>query len=238
MLNTDVVELLRPAPAESTSATTSEQGSKPHDPANYLYFRVHALVISSRSQEILTTFFNRISGWAVPLNTLPPSAQTVGSVPDFATYNSREDLVTEQHLQDAVTPSNPSAFVHDKLPTAYSFRLLKLTGERPYITCELRNFSLQDYKPYQALSYCWGSSTQGSTIRCNGRTLRISAGLKKGLRRLHEYARTSGREWFWIDQICINQDDNAERTQQVRMMRVIYQRSLNTIIWLPTKNRK
>jgi hypothetical protein len=235
MLKTDIVELLRPAPTESTSATNSEQGSKPHDPVNYSHFRTHALVISSRSQEILTTFFARISGWAVPLNTLPPSAQTAGSIPILTTYNSRKDLVVEQ---DAVVPSDPSVFVYDKLRNAYSFRLIKLTGKRPYMTCELRTFSLQAYEPYQALSYCWGSSTQGSTIRCNGRTLRISSGLKDGLQKLHEYTRTSGREWFWIDQICINQDDNAERTQQVRMMRVIYQRSLNTIVWLPVKNRK
>lgn len=35
-----------------------------------------------------------------------------------------------------------------------------------------------------------------------------------------------------IDQICINQGDIAERTRQVRLMRAIYQRAMNTVIWL------
>jgi hypothetical protein len=219
------------------SVTTSGT-EKPYDLVDYSHLRIHTLVISSQSQEILTTFFNRISSWAVPLNTLPPLAQTTGSVPDLPTYNLREDLVIEHHLKDAAIPSDPSAFVYDKLLTAYSFRLLKISGERPYMICEVRTFSLQDYEPYQAVSYCWGSSTQDSTIRCNNRKLRISSGLKEGLQRLYEYTRTSGREWFWVDQICINQHDNAERTQQVRIMRVIYQRSMSTIIWLPIKNGK
>jgi hypothetical protein len=102
----------------------------------------------------------------------------------------------------------------------------------------METFSLQVLAPYQALSYCWGSSTQDVIIRCNGLKLKISANLEKGLRKLHEYGRTSGREWFWVDQVCINQHDNAERAQQVRIMRAIYQRSMNTIIWLPLKNGK
>lgn len=37
---------------------------------------------------------------------------------------------------------------------------------------------------------------------------------------------------FWIDAICINQRDRAERSQQVGMMRDIYSRAQSTVIWL------
>jgi hypothetical protein len=36
----------------------------------------------------------------------------------------------------------------------------------------------------------------------------------------------------WIDQICINQSDSAEKTTQVQLMSLIYQRAYNTVIWL------
>ncbi|RFN46935.1 heterokaryon incompatibility protein-domain-containing protein [Fusarium flagelliforme] len=39
-------------------------------------------------------------------------------------------------------------------------------------------------------------------------------------------------EWIWIDQICINQDDDLERALQVGMMKDIYTSSEGTIIWL------
>ena len=37
---------------------------------------------------------------------------------------------------------------------------------------------------------------------------------------------------FWIDSICINQEDDEERTQQVSIMRMIYQQASKVTIWL------
>lgn len=37
---------------------------------------------------------------------------------------------------------------------------------------------------------------------------------------------------MWIDQICINQEDEAEKVQQVRLMSDIYHSAFSTIIWL------
>ncbi|RBR20100.1 uncharacterized protein FIESC28_05379 [Fusarium coffeatum] len=39
-------------------------------------------------------------------------------------------------------------------------------------------------------------------------------------------------EWIWIDQICINQEDDLERAVQVGMMKDIYASCKGTIIWL------
>jgi hypothetical protein len=36
----------------------------------------------------------------------------------------------------------------------------------------------------------------------------------------------------WMDAICINQDDNSERTHQVRQMKDIYQAASRTLVWL------
>lgn len=37
---------------------------------------------------------------------------------------------------------------------------------------------------------------------------------------------------LWIDQICINQKDNREKGQQVRLMSLIYRNAARVIIWL------
>ena len=133
----------------------------------------------------------------------------------------------------------PPDSLYHKLPTNLSFRLIEIVTVFPYLSCKIKAVSLDEHTPYQALSYCWGSPYRSVTLRCNGFKLKISPNLAEGLKRLYAYVVES--RWaipplFWVDQICINQEDNAERTQQVRMMRSIYQQSTRTIIWLPLKN--
>lgn len=130
------------------------------------------------------------------------------------------------------SPFHRQRYKYDKLPTQYSFRLVKVLIAKPYVTCEIGTFNLTNPPPFKALSYCWGKSGQHSDIWCNDYLLKVSSNLKKGLQRLHKYGTWSQVEWFWIDQICINQNDFEERMQQVRLMRAIYQRAQNTVIWL------
>lgn len=42
--------------------------------------------------------------------------------------------------------------------------------------------------------------------------------------------------WIWIDALCINQEDVGERTSQVAMMDLIYQRAIYTTVWLGEEN--
>ncbi|KAK4216295.1 heterokaryon incompatibility protein-domain-containing protein [Rhypophila decipiens] len=63
---------------------------------------------------------------------------------------------------------------------------------------------------YEALSYVWGPDSQpGEVIFCDGQPLKITANLADAIRhlRLPDQPRT-----LWIDQICINQQDMAERS--------------------------
>ena len=43
---------------------------------------------------------------------------------------------------------------------------------------------------------------------------------------------TSQARTLWIDQICINQTDLQERSEQVRIMRQIYSKAQLVILWL------
>jgi hypothetical protein len=93
---------------------------------------------------------------------------------------------------------------------------------------------------YQTLSYTWQqASAAGSTIpqliSCNGHTLHVSSNLHDFLRQLRSKLTSGGRLVnlpIWIDALSINQDDEIEREQQVRMMAEIYKRSFRLVIWL------
>lgn len=90
--------------------------------------------------------------------------------------------------------------------------------------------------PYEALSYVWGEPGGSYTIRFGENdvssgpsALTITRNLDMALRHLryeHESRMT------WVDAVCINQGDNAERSQQVRNMGEVYSFAWRVIIWL------
>jgi hypothetical protein len=82
------------------------------------------------------------------------------------------------------------------------------------------------------LSYTWNNGNNDNhfiPITCNELATLISFNLYLGLRQLRD---KWGSVRLWVDAICINQKDNDERTSQVGMMRKIYERSTEAIIWL------
>lgn len=96
-----------------------------------------------------------------------------------------------------------------------SFRLVTINaGKRPdYIEASIKTYSLNDHPPYEALSYVWGSFADDPfPIELNGNRFEVTSSLFSALyslRREHE-SRT-----FWIDAICIDQDNLDERSSQV-----------------------
>ncbi|KAI9641711.1 hypothetical protein NHQ30_009567 [Ciborinia camelliae] len=82
---------------------------------------------------------------------------------------------------------------------------------------------------YEALSYVWGSTNPPKTINLGGRLVSITPNLDNALRNLRHP--TSPRI-FWVDALCINQDDLDERAAQVALMRRVYSDATIVLIWL------
>ena len=82
---------------------------------------------------------------------------------------------------------------------------------------------------YEALSYCWGSQNRTRPIICDSASFSVTPNLESALRRLRapEVARS-----FWIDQLCIDQDNLREKEQQIGLMTDIYRQSRKLMIWL------
>lgn len=82
---------------------------------------------------------------------------------------------------------------------------------------------------FKALSYCWGVSSKTHSVLVGGARLDITESLDSALRHhRHEDADVV----LWIDQICINQCDDLEKNDQVRMMALIYSQAEQVLVWL------
>ncbi|KAF2668896.1 hypothetical protein BT63DRAFT_374052, partial [Microthyrium microscopicum] len=84
---------------------------------------------------------------------------------------------------------------------------------------------------YTALSYTWGNHNSTVTITIEGSPLDISQNLGDALCQVVQKAYKTS-PYLWVDQICINQRDLAERGDQVRYMGYIYERAAEVCIWL------
>ena len=92
---------------------------------------------------------------------------------------------------------------------------------------------------YRALSYEWSpditDGTQPETLStASGQELHLTANLVSFLLHLPALDPDSsgGRLAFWIDAICINQEDLAERASQVRRMHRVYGTAVQVWAWV------
>ncbi|KAF2746408.1 heterokaryon incompatibility, partial [Sporormia fimetaria CBS 119925] len=82
---------------------------------------------------------------------------------------------------------------------------------------------------YETLSYTWGNPAPTHQILLCGHPFPISQNLYTALLHL---ASSSGPRIFWIDAVCINQLDLAEKAKQVEIMFDIYRASSRVVVWL------
>ena len=89
-----------------------------------------------------------------------------------------------------------------------------------------------DTKCYTALSYTWGKALPKElqkTIIVNGHRLCVRDNLFGFLEAQRESARL---DYLWIDAICINQNDLAEKSHQVALMSKIFKSAKKVYVWL------
>jgi hypothetical protein len=106
------------------------------------------------------------------------------------------------------------------------------TSQSDEIVCDLFHASLDDelkVPTYEALSYEWASPSLSHALILNGTLFGIRENLHAALTSLRKPAE---ERVLWIDAICINQTDNAERGQQVQIMHLIYSKADRVIGWL------
>ncbi|RYP76252.1 hypothetical protein DL771_001871 [Monosporascus sp. 5C6A] len=114
---------------------------------------------------------------------------------------------------------------------AQKIRLLRLKKRRPFgeIWCQLVVKDLRQGPVYDAISYHWGNGEKTEPIFIDGRVMLVSPTVIAVLYHLSSYKED---RYVWIDSICINQLDNEEKASQISVMRDIYSKASNTVVWL------
>lgn len=113
-------------------------------------------------------------------------------------------------------------------------RLLKIfpfeSGKNHY---ELITFRFHDHPPYKAISYAWGDPESSRYVSIvQGRFqgwLKVPINLHAALETLRDKTEDV---LVWADSVCINQQDNGEKTKQLPRIPAIYGNAEQVVVWL------
>ena len=112
-----------------------------------------------------------------------------------------------------------------------NFRILRIEPGAPgsRINASLQESCPGDGVTYLALSYVWGSPQIVAYVMIDGCYGLVTSNLYAALQHLRS---EKDPLWIWTDQLCINQHDQEERSQQVMLMHEIFSKSEQVLIWL------
>ena len=144
--------------------------------------------------------------------------------------NELDDRDDGSILREMPLPEQTS-FIYPSLTQDNKTRLLTLEpgSFSDELKCRLKNVDQPHEHDYEALSYFWGKGPGTITELNSGQHIYITANCEAALRRLRL---ENHNRLLWIDAICINQSDTAERSRQVEIMQEIYTSAKRVIIWL------
>ena len=122
-------------------------------------------------------------------------------------------------------------YQYDALPSRTSIRLIKFNQEEsrkgPLVTCSFVIADALSPPEYIALSYVWGDASDTVAVSLEGKAMKVTKNLAAALTR---FSKTPAL--LWADALCINQEDDVEKSHQVNMMAEIYGKATNATVWL------
>ncbi|KIW04037.1 uncharacterized protein PV09_04859 [Verruconis gallopava] len=146
-------------------------------------------------------------------------------------------------LNSTIWKASSGRFVYTPLdPSCQQIRLFKVTlNVQGELEGHLKHFRLEEVSQFteskhgnnasivfRPLSYTWGPSAPCFEITVDGKAFFVRHNLYNFL---HILVQECQDEYFWIDQICINQEDLPERNKLVNVMSDVY-KDANVFVWL------
>lgn len=98
------------------------------------------------------------------------------------------------------------------------------------VTCKLTTVDLEQQPEFYSLSYVWGNPEDTKKVKINSHVILVTKNLASFLSHVQNSNSTSSK--FWIDAVCINQEDIEEKSRQIQLMGDIYQRAKCVWSWL------
>ncbi|KAK5738482.1 hypothetical protein LTR17_006010 [Elasticomyces elasticus] len=123
-----------------------------------------------------------------------------------------------------------STYRYPKISTRQIRLLSPLPATDDVLQYKYTVVSLDDEPSFSALSYVWGGEKATKTIYVDGKRFTVRANLYDFLLQSHMENATFGSGIF-IDALGIDQNNNEERSEQVRFMGNVYRDAANVIVW-------
>ncbi|KAI8626542.1 heterokaryon incompatibility protein-domain-containing protein [Xylariaceae sp. FL1651] len=121
-------------------------------------------------------------------------------------------------------------------PPLKTIRLLKLLSSNGSTASgggapaySLESFPYSPHLEYVALSYVWGEESITSTVRVNGELVQVRINLGQALSSIRE---SDPEIYLWADALCINQQDDKEKSNLVQHMGEIFANAQRVYAWL------
>ncbi|KAK5690646.1 hypothetical protein LTR97_012202 [Elasticomyces elasticus] len=106
------------------------------------------------------------------------------------------------------------------------------------VCIEILHVPLDSAPAFTAVSYTWGDTVEPAKVSISGgsclvTTARVHDILDRLQQDQHDW---DGDILIWIDQLCIDQHNDIEKSQQIRLMRHVYSKATRTFIILSQLN--
>ncbi|TQS33593.1 hypothetical protein Golomagni_06056, partial [Golovinomyces magnicellulatus] len=187
----------------------------------------------------------------------PPVEESTDLTPSVETL----DMIAAETAITAEEASQLPKYTYSPLDeSASEVRFLALKSsqnstESEPISCRIVTASLddvpseRDFWPssalqlYNPLSYCWGQGEATKEIILDGCSFKIRPSLHDALSHFRQTklessdafwhgAQDTSETYWWIDAICVNQEDMEERKSQVALMSRLYRSAHTVRVWL------
>lgn len=136
------------------------------------------------------------------------------------------------------TPVGAVRYQYAPLSSSQTIRLVQMVpaaGIAGPAKLKFLEVSLDNAPEYIALSYHWGDPAPACEwLYLDGKSLLLTNSVDEFL---SHFARDHMNQLFWIDALCINQENIEEKQDQIAMMGDIYKRSSKVLVWLGLPNR-
>jgi hypothetical protein len=145
----------------------------------------------------------------------------------------------------AFTPDTLPSYIYQPLESKDTVRILcldaakirttPLSGSIVHVSRDALLTRPSVYSKYAAVSYAWGNPDFTRQLRLRVGAVRHDEYVTitpEVEHMLVELRKPSKRRYLWIDAICLNQQDDAEKSQQIPLMGDIYYEARKVIFWL------
>ena len=150
---------------------------------------------------------------------------------DQVTSSARRLNLDASQSRDESRQEIPYEYRYQRIPDENVVRILTLGPGRwdDRLVGSLDFVDLEEDPEYEAISYTWGDPLRCREMLLDGKVFPLTQSLSDALRTVRLVDRPRK---LWADQICINQRQPKERSQQVTLMNAVYKKTQKVLIFI------